>query len=91
MTVRELMRHIYDEDMKIYISYQDHSRGGWAGDKHALLLRHADTEVGWWKIDYGDFYIELSPRKTCPRCGQELLQDMDVCYGCLYDFTREER
>ena len=27
--------------------------------------------------------------KICPRCGEELFSDMDVCYGCLYDFTRE--
>ena len=27
--------------------------------------------------------------KTCPRCGQVLFDDMDVCYGCLYDFTRD--
>lgn len=26
--------------------------------------------------------------KTCPRCGAKLFADMDVCYGCLYDFTR---
>lgn len=27
--------------------------------------------------------------KICPRCGQVLFDDMDVCYGCLYDFTRD--
>lgn len=27
--------------------------------------------------------------KRCPRCGQELFADMEVCYGCLYDFSRE--
>lgn len=27
--------------------------------------------------------------KVCPRCGSELYADMNVCYGCLYDFTRE--
>ncbi len=26
--------------------------------------------------------------KVCPRCGAEVFADMDVCYGCLYDFTR---
>lgn len=29
--------------------------------------------------------------KTCPRCGQVLFADMDVCYGCLYDFSRDHR
>lgn len=29
-------------------------------------------------------------KKTCPRCGAELYEDMGVCYGCLYDFTRDE-
>lgn len=26
--------------------------------------------------------------KVCPRCGQVLFADMNVCYGCLYDFKR---
>lgn len=26
--------------------------------------------------------------KVCPRCGSELYEDMTVCYGCLYDFSR---
>lgn len=25
--------------------------------------------------------------KTCPRCGALLYADMQVCYGCLYDFS----
>ena len=25
--------------------------------------------------------------KVCPRCGSVLFEDMDVCYGCLYDFS----
>ena len=28
--------------------------------------------------------------KVCPRCGARLFADMDVCYGCLYDFSRHE-
>lgn len=27
--------------------------------------------------------------KTCPRCGEMLFSDMDVCYGCLYDFSKD--
>lgn len=27
--------------------------------------------------------------KRCPRCGEVLFDDMDVCYGCLYDFGRD--
>lgn len=27
--------------------------------------------------------------KTCPRCGELLFADMDVCFGCLYDFARD--
>ena len=27
--------------------------------------------------------------KTCPRCGEMLFADMDVCYGCLYDFSKD--
>ena len=26
--------------------------------------------------------------KRCARCGEVLFDDMDVCYGCLYDFGR---
>lgn len=26
--------------------------------------------------------------KRCPVCDEELFSDMNVCYGCLYDFTR---
>lgn len=25
--------------------------------------------------------------KACPRCGAVLFEDMDVCFGCLYDFS----
>ena len=28
--------------------------------------------------------------KECPRCHELLFADMDVCYGCLYDFSREK-
>ena len=27
--------------------------------------------------------------RACPRCGAELYADMHVCYGCLYDFSRD--
>lgn len=26
--------------------------------------------------------------KVCPQCGELLFADMDVCYGCLYEFPR---
>lgn len=29
-------------------------------------------------------------KKTCPRCGEALYADMQVCYGCLYDFSRKD-
>lgn len=33
---------------------------------------------------------DLPPHsKRCPRCGEILFDDMEVCFGCLYDFTRE--
>ncbi len=28
--------------------------------------------------------------RVCPRCGSELYADMVICYGCLYDFERDE-
>ena len=33
---------------------------------------------------------EAMGTKVCPRCGETLFADMDVCYGCLYDFSRDE-
>lgn len=45
------------------------------------------------EIGTGDLRVTgeaLPPHsKRCPRCGELLFDDMDVCYGCLYDFTRE--
>ena len=32
---------------------------------------------------------EDMPTKVCPRCGEVLFADMEVCYGCLYDFTKD--
>ncbi len=29
-------------------------------------------------------------KKSCPRCGQLLYEDMEVCYGCLYDYRRKD-
>ena len=28
--------------------------------------------------------------KTCPVCGARCFDDMEVCYGCLHDFMRED-
>lgn len=28
------------------------------------------------------------PTKVCPSCGATLFADMNICYGCLYDFTK---
>lgn len=28
--------------------------------------------------------------KICPRCGQLVFEDMPVCYGCLYDFEKDQ-
>lgn len=32
---------------------------------------------------------EAYATKMCPRCGSELYADMDVCYGCLFDFDKQ--
>lgn len=29
--------------------------------------------------------------KRCPRCGEVLFSDMSVCYGCLYNFERNDK
>lgn len=34
---------------------------------------------------------EVPRTKTCPQCGQVLFEDMDICYGCLYDFSRSRK
>lgn len=36
----------------------------------------------------GRVFAEGDGLKTCPRCGAQLFADMDVCYGCLYDFSK---
>ena len=41
------------------------------------------------KSSYRVAETEELATKTCPQCGQMLFQDMSVCYGCLYDFSRE--
>lgn len=28
--------------------------------------------------------------KTCPRCGQQLFDDMPICYECLYEFAVQD-
>ena len=28
-------------------------------------------------------------KKVCPRCGESLFDDMDICYGCLYEFGEQ--
>ena len=28
--------------------------------------------------------------KECPVCGARCFDDMEVCYGCLHDFSRED-
>lgn len=51
----------------------------------------ARKTVAEFVIINGDM-LEVQPgTKTCPRCGEELFADMDVCYGCLYDFWREQQ
>lgn len=35
----------------------------------------------------GDMDERRTETKVCPRCGEELFSDMDICYGCLYDFS----
>ena len=29
--------------------------------------------------------------KVCPRCGEVVFDDMSVCYGCLYDFSKDTK
>ncbi len=46
-----------------------------------------------WSFGAGDgvpVVHDLSEKKTCPRCGEVLYADMQICYGCLYDFTRSD-
>ena len=42
-----------------------------------------EPNVQSWQSDY--------MVKTCPRCGAQLFEDMDICYGCLYDFSRSPK
>lgn len=36
----------------------------------------------------GEGEARAAATRRCPRCGEVLFADMDVCYGCLYDFRR---
>lgn len=56
--------------------------------------RHADGfQGGMTKYIFAgsDGRDDEATTKACPRCGQLLFADMDVCFGCLYDFERDGR
>lgn len=56
----------------------------------------SDFENHYYEETYGAIQnepVECEARtlRTCPRCGAKLFEDMDVCYGCLYDFNQADR
>jgi hypothetical protein len=77
---------------KVHMYIRD--RFGWSGtdDIRDVIEQnqgiHADTE-SYKDVheSYKDAQVQV---KKCPRCGQLLFADMNVCYGCLYDFIRGE-
>lgn len=48
----------------------------------------SDFDSQYFHDEYVDEPIacEAQTLRTCPRCGAKLFEDMNVCYGCLYDF-----
>jgi len=38
--------------------------------------------------DSKDSVQHICTTKRCPVCDEELFEDMNICYGCLYDFSR---
>lgn len=36
--------------------------------------------------DSKDSVQHICTTKRCPVCDEELFEDMNICYGCLYDF-----
>ena len=38
--------------------------------------------------DEKDSVQHMCATKRCPVCDEELFEDMNICYGCLYDFSR---
>ena len=48
----------------------------------------SDAALGRREFERGTGGGEEEGLKTCPRCGARLFADMDVCYGCLYDFSK---
>lgn len=38
--------------------------------------------------DGKDSAQHMCATKRCPVCDEELFEDMNICYGCLYDFSR---
>ena len=49
----------------------------------------SDSALAGREFERGPGGGEGGGLKTCPRCGARLFADMDVCYGCLYDFSKE--
>lgn len=56
-----------------------------------MTMTHEATKAGGARYVFAgrETSREDAPTKVCPRCGQELFADMDVCYGCLYDFSKD--
>lgn len=48
----------------------------------------SNFENGYFHDKYTESPLgcEAVTLKTCPRCGARLFDDMQVCYGCLFDF-----
>lgn len=49
--------------------------------------KQCSSEVDPWVNKYSE---EGQRVRTCPRCGAKLFADMNTCYGCLYDFSRDQ-
>lgn len=58
--------------------------------KNAVTTRPQQTGTRYVFAASHDTTDEMTT-KVCPRCGEVLFADMDVCYGCLYDFTKDDR
>lgn len=72
----------------------DRSRYGWSGTGEGREVAPAPRKAPAPGAPISGGMAEepiLVSRETkrCPRCGQILFADMDVCYGCLFSFSRD--
>ena len=59
-------------------------------DANGMDYAWCDRCSAEWRIfELKSYLFTPAEHKTCPVCGTELMDDMQVCYGCLHEFGEE--